>query len=61
MNLANRSVVLWLGVMFFTITGLLAGVEIGIRAGGSGFFGGIIGLIFGFFAGVLGARWTLGR
>ena len=61
MNLGDRSAWLWLGVMLLTIGGLVLGAGLGIRAGGSGFLGGIIGLSFGFFAGVFGARWTLGR
>lgn len=61
MNLYNRSAVLWAAVMLVTIAGLLFGVGLDIRAGGSGFFGGLLGLIIGFFAGVFGARWALGR
>lgn len=61
MNLEDRSVVLWIAVLFVTLAGLFVGADLGIRAGGSGFFGGLFGLILGFAGGVFGARWTLGR
>lgn len=60
MNLANRSVFLWIGVMFFTISGLLVGVEVGRRFD-QDFIGGLLGMGSGFCAGILGAQWALRR
>lgn len=60
MDLQDRSVILWLGVLLLSLAGLFFGVEVGIRAG-SGFLGGLLGLLIGFAVGVFGARWTLGR
>lgn len=65
MSLEDRSVILWIGVMLVTLSGLFFGVEIGIRLLGGGAFGGLIGgllgLAAGFLIGVVGARWALGR
>lgn len=60
MDLDNRSIILWIGVLLVSLAGLFFGIEVGIRAG-SGFVGGLLGLLVGFTVGVFGARWTLGR
>lgn len=65
MGLEDRSVILWIGVMCITLSGLFFGIEIGrfILAGvpGGGLIGGLLGLGAGFAVGVFGARWALGR
>lgn len=60
MSRDNLTVILWIAIAATTLAGLFFGVETGIRAG-SGFLGGLLGLLIGFAAGVLGARWSIGR
>lgn len=56
----NRSAWLWLGVLFFTLAGVVAGVELG-QGGIIAFLGGLVGAVAGFCIGILGAQWALRR
>lgn len=60
MNLDNRSVWLWIGVLLFTLAGAFFGAVIGVPAG-HGFEAILIGVVLGFCLGVYGARKSIGR